>query len=407
LPQRLIDQYVEREIGKLTTPGSAEPSLLNEAELKKTFEHLAELMADSQEREVPIGQLEFCAEMALESGELDTRPGLRNRLSVLCGVAIASDSQSAEKRFMFQHELFYDQFLGYAILRAVQSGNPQTMQKFLAIAEWRSATVAHVVRYAETDLPGLLRSQMELHSSVPRQRARTFGLNLGSVWAELSRVTRRLEDAQISDAVFDALDLTDVECRRVAFRRCEFRELMLPPPGSVHAVTMAECQVETLHVRTAGRPLVHISGLDPNRITQVIEPQSLVEGVHNITEALGRLGAPLAQKTTESAEPSKFAREVDIYLSRIVSRADSIVVFESDLRSAEETSGWQHRPGVDVWKKFIRLLRDAELIDMTQISSAGPSKLKVRFVVSPALIRERDRTDERITGFWTAAEAEH
>ncbi|WBB83625.1 hypothetical protein O7542_19960 [Micromonospora sp. WMMC264] len=398
LPQRLIDQYINREIAKLTTPGSK--PLLTNMELERMFEYLAQLMADQREREVSVEELRFAASLAINSEDLEVRRGLTNRLSVLCGVAFAGNSRSTEKRFTFQHELFYDQFLANAILEMIRNDKHVEFHDVLASVEWRAATVTHVVRYSAETIPDLMITEMGQTRHVSPERQQTFRKNLGSLWAEVARVLRRLGSVRIHDVEFDVLDLSDVTCGQLTFAHCAINELILP---LTPCINFDDCDIETLRVRMLMR-LGNVTGLDPERITLLITPQSFCEGTADISRELVRLGVPL-QRVAESRPDSQFANHVDVFLSRVISRADSIVVYESDYRSAEEQSGWQHRHGLDVWRDFVRLLVNAGLADLVPITSAGPAKAKVRFKVPPTTIRAEGPDNDNVTAFWSQVRA--
>lgn len=65
LTDLIIEQYLTREAGKLMAPGDQGNALLSEAELRSTFQHLAEMMASDGERAMSDEELAFAVSMAM------------------------------------------------------------------------------------------------------------------------------------------------------------------------------------------------------------------------------------------------------------------------------------------------------------------------------------------------------
>ena len=398
LPDLIMEQYLAREASKLIMPGDQRRTLLSVIELRSTFESLAELMAEQGEREVPLEYLQLAVHYALGSTDLDSRRGLANRLSVLCGITVSGGS-SADRRFAFQHELFYDIFLADVILRDLTQEKFESVFSSLGRTQWRIATVSRIERLAPDQTKQLLELVRSRADDLPVERHTPFRSNIGSLWDVLSRRTGKLYGSEIVGAKFEKLDLTNIETDSTRFERCEFQTLLLPPTG-VRALQFNNCTVGTLWVNKAGA-LSRITGFDSTTVSQLIHQDAFLEKPSEIKACLRKLGLPLLPMEEEATD-NPFAEAVLFFLGKIQDRADSIFVKERGYKSADEYARWTHDHDYDdeAWVDFIRLLRDSGAATLVAQSASGSTILRVKFQSSIDELRNRDTSDEAVAQFW-------
>ncbi|GLW91103.1 NACHT domain-containing protein [Actinokineospora globicatena] len=399
LPDLLLNQYIARESPKLVD-GQHRP-LLDVTQLRATFERLAVAMAERGAREADLDDLEHAALAATGLHDITLIPGLRDRLSTLCALKVSS-SASADKRFSFQHELFYDIFLADAILRDLHADDFVHVLTMMATVQWRAATVSRVTREGGENVELLFTVEPhQLPDDLHTSQRRTFSANLGALLASHARSTGEVTETAVVQATFGALDLIGVAVDGVRFERCEFETLRLPSTG-VRGLEFIDCAIGTLFVETGGKPLKCVTAFENTAVAQLVRPTAFLEKTHAVRQALYELGAPVTR--VKAAEPdSEFADAVEFFLDNIRARVDTVVVYERTLTPAEENIRWQNEYGMDQWVAFIRILRDTECAKLVPFSAGGPPVLRVK-ILSIEKLRERvaQSSSSPIALFWQA-----
>ncbi|MBM7083361.1 NACHT domain-containing protein [Micromonospora humidisoli] len=398
LPERLLEQYLIREEAKLLGPAGARDALLSRDELRQMFENLADLMAEQHEREVTIEELRYATQIAINNDDLESRRGLTNRLSVLCGLAVSTNSDMKERRFAFQHELFYDEFLAGAILRQLTDGGVETVYQTLSKAQWRAATVASVVRTAQSEIRDLLRSAGGRSAQLSTDRVTAFRSNIGSLWAELARESGRLDNEIIEEAVFDTLDLRGVSCESTKLVRCHFGILSLPPAGPWR-LAIQDTTIDTLKVQGTGEVLASLSGINPEHVSQILTAETFAEAPRDVVAALHRLGVALPVQQEEQQD-SQLVEAVRFFLRKMEDRVDSIVITDATLQHNTDKERWSRIFGTGAWADFVRAMKQAEVVELESLQAGGPSKSRLRFLRPPALLLDSDNEDDRVREFW-------
>ncbi|MCO1578075.1 hypothetical protein M8C13_20180 [Crossiella sp. SN42] len=392
LADLIVEQYLTREAGKLLAPGDQGKALLSEAELRSTFQNLAEMMAAGGERAMSDEELAFAASMAISTGDLESRRGLEKRLPVLCGITVSEGG----KRFEFQHELFYDIFLADFMVKELSERRFAAVKGKMIKSQWRIATASRIVRLATTQARALLDQVCGGPTDLPAAQQEIFRVNLGTLWTELARRTGSLSGT-VAEAEFVVLDLTEITTVDVLFENCRFQCLKLPPKSS-WSLGLIGCEIDELWVTGTGIRLTDVSLFEEVRISQLLHQGTLLEKPGDIAAELRGLGAPLPA-VEQTAEITEFEEAVGYFLGKIRTRADSLFVYEHKFRSANENSGWTRQYSDSLWYDFIRALRDSGAAELVQHSAKGSSLLRVRFLLPVDRLIERD-DDEIIQRFW-------
>ncbi|SDE33148.1 NACHT domain-containing protein [Glycomyces harbinensis] len=393
LTERLLSKYVHREEGKLA-------ALLSSAELRRMFEYVAEFMASNEEREADISELEIAAESAIgeELSSTGRRRHLKQRLTVLCGLAATSDETSAS-RFRFQHELFFDQFLAGAASEYLKSGQIKLFHTMLTQAHWRSATIAALVGAVGPEPIAEAISGFRLSSAGAGQVV--AATNLGSLWSAVIRGTGRMPGLDIVGAVFaDELDLSQTRFTSARMTDCDLSSLSLPrsPGWRLH---LEGTKIRKL--RVTGSPS-DLSGLREMRHADLIElwlPKVLLVRKDEILEALHRYGSEIVDAEVQSLQaPSKDEQAARHFLANMSRRLEKSVILLRDHQPDDSRLKWMRDYGSDAWKKFVSDLLFMGLATEEQISASGEPKFRLRLVYTASAIMDNDGSQPDVSDFW-------
>ena len=148
-----------------------------------------------EQREVGVEDLEILAALVIDDDGLLTRPTLKERLTVLCGLAVDSgEASSSGRRFRFQHELFFDQFLAGAAARQLSGGQNGYFFEMLRRSQWRTATVMGVVTAVGAEMVADALAEYPADFGVSRRAEEDAAAhNLGSLWAAVIHATGRAQ----------------------------------------------------------------------------------------------------------------------------------------------------------------------------------------------------------------------
>lgn len=401
LTEYLVDQYIVREEHKF--PQQENKALVGREELKRIFEVAAEFMASSDERELELADLEVAAALALNE-DLGARPGLKQRVTALCGLAVSTASQNAP-RFRFQHELYFDQFLAGAAAYYLQSSETPAFHAMLQRSYWRSATVTRVVARAGIDsiidaLHSLDYGQMGFLRESERE---VLSANLGSLWVEVFRETGKIPKQTIEGASFpDLLDLSDVELASARFIGCDIGFLVLPKSGQWHI------SLTNTLVRKIRSPRVDLSGLEGVIHKELIElsvPGELFERRTEILDALRKRGAKIGDDESSELDEvldTNFKDAAHYYLINLQERAqNSIIVRARDYRPVEDDRiKWTKAYDSEAWRKFVKSLLDSGLATKKRFDAQGEAKTRIRLRYGASSILEKDASVPEIALFW-------
>lgn len=397
LAEYLLDQYVAREETKIR--GRDGESFLTQSELKRLFATLAELMDEQSEREADEELLKSAAELTI-GDQLIAREGLSERLPALCGLSVAGGADVL--RFRFQHELFFDQFLAAAATAYLRSDHDQAFVRMLVNSAWRSATISSIVSNVSLEpLTRVLAGGLRVLPDISDQQRAVLSANLGALWSEIVRVSRRMR-YEVRDATFsDALDLSNAEAGWLRLQNCDVAQLTFPGVTGWE-VDLRDTRVVRIDARRAPR-LDGLRGVQTNRVEQLLHANKLVERPALISSTLNDLGAQLDDRFTDSVDTvSEAVLAAEYFLSALESRAEYTILLDQKtlMPSDDPVPKWTKEYGRAGWSSFVNSMKDSGLASLEKFNSSGKAKLRFRLTRSARQILERDASFDDVRGFW-------
>jgi hypothetical protein len=412
LRELLLDQYLTRESGKLNQGRDNSPPLLSRDEMHQLFEMLAEEMASNEQREAGVEDLEILAALVTNDDGLVTRPTLKERLTVLCGLAAdpGEASNGSSRRFRFQHELFFDQFLAGAAARQLNDGQLGNFFDMLRASQWRAATVMGVVTEvaAETVADVLADYPADLNAALSAEQD-TAANNLGSLWAAVIEATG-MAHYKIRGAHFaEGLNLSSVNDVDLSLRDCELSSLTLPLSGR-WTIRLTNSTIVELTAMAPNLDLQGLTNVQHKFLMQMITAGKYLESQTDILAELIKAGAKVADplSTGEDSGQSIRVQAAERFLTRMENRGNNYVILRAgDLQPDDNDmrwNKWTREYGPAVWHSFTRGLLDTELATAERISAAGSPKERFKLNISIPILLGRDPApDERkaaVAAFW-------
>ncbi|MFJ9458763.1 NACHT domain-containing protein [Kitasatospora sp. NPDC101447] len=403
--ERLLDHYILREERKLTPTVGSTSGLLDRGELRRTFEYVAEIMAESHEREVDSDELEMAATIALDLAdvaELDDREGLRDRLQVLCGLA-AGATTNGPRRFRFQHELFFDYFLAGIVTRHLDKRHLAAFHRLLSRSEWRTATVNAVVEAVDAARivdalaafpPEATRQDEGFHDGV-------LATNLGSMWSAVIRATRTMPSVPILGATFAGqLDLTDIEANNAKLVDCHVEKLILPAAVDWR-IALDGTHVKRITTGVGRTDLTGLTGVMHKEVVEVyLRPDRYWSRRQEILEALLTCGAAVVDAPAPSSGTDSVLAEASRhYLRHLMEHAQSTLILKDDHQPEDHRLKWTQEYEGE-WKPFISALRESDLARLENFAAKGSKKVRLRLNVGAAIILDELSEDPKILSFW-------
>jgi hypothetical protein len=408
LTERLLEEYLKRETAKLSTGLESSTQLLDHNEMRQLFELLAEAMASNEEREAGVEELEFLAAVVTDDEDLATRPRLRDRLTVLCGLA-ADTSETGRRRFRFQHELFFDQFLAGAAARLLSRGKVDQFFTMLRASQWRAATVMGVVTQADAEN---VADVLANYPSDPKSPvgAETAATNLGSLWAAIIEVTHQARRA-ISDAHFtEVLDLSSLSDVDLSMKDCQLSSLTLPTGTTTWRVALTRSTVAELTAMAPNLDLRGLTGIQHRGLLRMITAKKYLDRPTEIADELVKAGAAVIDKpqASDASGQSIQAQAAEWFLTRMDSNGANFVVLRADnLQPDANDPGrthWTQDYGASAWSAFTHGLIDMGLASADPFPASGTPKKKFRLKapIHVLLYREpaQEATEAAVERFW-------
>ena len=397
LAEHLLDQYVAREEAKIVDIGGN--SIITRDELKAMFRYVAELMDENSEREADEDLLRDAASFAIGDA-LEQRSGLAERLTSLCGFT----AHDGDHRFRFQHEVFFDQFLGHAIVSHIAGGvGDGQFYKMLGRSPWRQATLDCVTATVNSEgLVRVLSSGLVKNLEMTDAARANMAANRGSLWLDVLHRTKDLGQDIVGVTFIDEVDLRDMGPGRLRLRDSTVESLILPmKPG--WQVDLAGTAVKKL--RSDASDLRGLTGIDTSSIAELTLPGQLTERRHEIRKSLVNHGAEVhdASKPGDD-EPSETQDAAQFFLRTVIDRGEYYWVVLKNHRIPEREPLRRRTEevyGKDAWVSFIKALLDADLATRGQLTGAGSPKYRIKLTKNASDILRRDE-DPRIEAFWDA-----
>lgn len=381
---QLISDYAQREQKKLRLGENQD--LVRSSELESLFTELAGWMLENNTREVPLEDLLFLAQYALNHGD---KAEVQKRMQAICGL------EGTVKRFRFAHEVFFDFFVGRFV--AQQARDPVALKKTLGNYKLTPSAARVLWRIAELS-PAVLEGLTNgWESPLPA--------NVGQLWTSLFGIQRRIDGAHIRRARFGEVDLREVQVGTLTFSGCQFARLTLPRrrPG---ALRFASCTLTELTVPADGQGLI----FDDCQISTLLSPACLVEDPYEIHQQLSRAGATTSGEFARPAAPGMtLAPLAAMFLQRLETRLSSALVLRTDFLPEDDKRQNWIRHHADAWKKVVDALLIHRLAFTEGLQAEGRAKLRLKFAISVSTILEARQGTPRsgpAGAFWDALDRE-
>ncbi len=401
LTERLLEQYLAREEAKIVREDGT--SVITRAELREMFAYVAELMDENSEREADDELLRTAAMFAI--GEpIEARSGLSERLPALCGLAV--DAGGLQRRFRFQHEVFFDEFLGIAVRSNIVDGvvTPHFHQ-MIGLSVWQSATVKRVVTdLPHADLARVLTGALGRGDGASRTERATAAANAGSLWEQLLARSHTLEHVVRHARFVNTLDLRDHGSGTLRLLGCDIERLILPA-GSDWRVELNGSTVRRIELTSSMKP-GQLCDLDVRPLLEVLTPSELLERTQDIAVYLAASGATLVGVQADGVvRESLGERAATHFLRRAVDRGEYSWILRKNHRVPDEDIHVKRATedvyGRDAWTAFVNALVACGLASEEPITGSGAAKVRVRLRVGATYILERNVGKPEVAEFWS------
>lgn len=388
--QVVVEQYLERESKKILDQNNS--PILSTPELQVLFSEFAEMMHLEGKRELDQSDLELCASAALGVNDIDKeRPGLRRRLTSLCGLS-AGEIVAGDSKFGFSHEVISDCFLSLALQRRCKAGIEKTYAfSFFAKGAINPAVIEWFVAANPDVASNALDELMPIESSSP-----IWKRNVGSLWtALLDQAGGMPPHLSASGLVFQTVNLSKGLGNQLGMRNASVDQLKISRGAAT--VDVMNTPIKYLEVdETATLKLLR--NVAPEMIQKIQAPDFYCDTTPHIRTVLEEAG--VIQRVA-SAATLDWLDTASNFIEALVSRPDApIVVFSDDFAPDGNRLGWALRLGLPKWTAFVNRLTQCKLASWETINSKGRPKSRLVFHVAPAEIARRNSSVAGVADFW-------
>ena len=389
--QIVVEQYLERESTKIKDQTNI--PILSKSELQNLFSEFAEMMHMEGKRELEQSDLEFCASVALDANDLDKeRPGLRRRLSSLCGLSVG-EIVVGDGRFGFSHEVIFDCFLSLGLQRRSGSGvDGSYLNTFFSKAAINPAVIEWFVIGNVNVAHDVLNVLQVAKSTSPIWRR-----NVGALWAALLDFGMGMAPSPSASG----LELQKIELNKGQgnnLMMCEAKIDQLKISRGAPKIDINQTAIKYL-VADETSTLKVLRNVSPELIQKIQLPGVYSDTTASVRDTLVNAGVIAAQPSAASLE---WLDTANYFIESLVSRPDApIVVTSDDLAPDSERLGWALRLGSQKWKHFLDRLTQCNLASWETIVAKKRPKSRLVFHVSPAEISRRNSKTAGVAEFWT------
>lgn len=388
--QVVVEQYLERESKKIVDQNNA--PILSKAELQMVFSEFAEMMHLGGKRELEQSDLELCASAALGVNDIEIdRPGLRRRLTSLCGLS-AGEIIAGDSKFGFSHEVVYDCFLSLHLQRRCKAGaSKDYLSSFFvkaaintAVIEWFVAESLEVARGALNDLLPCV------------NKSAIWKRNVGSLWAALNnQAAGSPPHASASGLIFQSVEISKGGGTQLSMREAKIEHLKLS--RGMPILDIKDATIDYLEVDNTST-LKKLRNVTPEMIQRIQSPDFYHDNTPLIRNALEDAGVI---ERIARADTLDWLDTANYFITKLISRPGvPIVVSSDDFEPDNERLGWTTRLGLPKWRDFVCRLTQSGLASLEVIVASGRSKSRLVFHVSPAEIARRNIGIKEVKEFW-------
>jgi hypothetical protein len=394
LLEHLITAYIEREAEKIVN-ANGDP-VLPVVGHRHLFELAVGEMWESESRQLSLDDLVAIAELVAEEFGLDADQAaqLKTKVTSYAGFRPRGGDHPSRARFAFEHEVYFDYFVGCAIRRFIADERLDELVSFLdrgVVPE----TVADFAMSGE-GAGSMDERLMRCSSGVAYENRRR---NLGGL--ALAYARRR---GPLCDVVLRGLSFIDVRSGRARFRRVSFDACQFLS-CDMQEVDFEDCEAasstfDAVTLSEASR--LGVRGLVPggNVRSVRVEPSGEIYAPAGIRMLLDRLGAPAEERPETEPEYSPRALAMIKLLERVArAYTRTNIIYEADTR-LHAVFGDPH------WHDLRRLLVEHDVIshEMREAQGANVPACRLRVNVDELLVGQqgKDAPVSATAGLWGA-----
>lgn len=405
LVQMMLDAYLDREMKKLHAGTFTD---VTQDQLSELLHECCSEMFVAGSTDLDQEQFLLCASVALGCDLVAQRTrqdeNLANRISGLCGISVDREGGgSADKRFSFDHRIYYESLLIDVIGERYLSSQPAEGSGAFDREVLSASVLGEVVHKWPQKVSGVV-GQVGARCRL----GTTLSRNIGALYSLMVRerqhlgIIRKLQGIEFADldlngVAIDSLDLVD---------------------SNIHVLTIDPETSGSLNV-IGGRigTLVLTGGADAHRrglFSANIRGRCQVEQVHveaelsgarrRIFELLDQYGWTCSPEMAEAVQEngtSEFEVFVEELLDKLIVRQERVFSIEESSRIPGDGAPYgTFEPMNPKWARLVQVLLDASLAEKKRMNASGPARSRVTLRVPAARIAERDSVDPAISAFW-------
>jgi hypothetical protein len=394
LLEHLIDAYIEREASKIVD-AHGEPVLDADGH-RYLFELAVGEMWENGVRQLSENDLRTIALLVAEGFDLDAGQAvqLETKVTSYAGFRPRRGTHSSQSSFAFEHEVYFEHFLGFALGRLIHESRLDELVRFLdrgVIPEAVAAASIHRLADGQPLDPSLLRCPSGVNFENRRR-------NLGSLALAYAREAQPIADTTIHGLSFWDVSSGLARLERVHLEGCRFADVDLRG-AHFDGCDATSCEFEGVALDET--TLLGIAGLLPGVNIRHIhyEPTGHVYAPAAIAIVLERLGAPLPEERDAEPPYSPHAQELIVLLERVARTYQrTTILYEKDDRRFQAILGSPH------WSELRALLIKHRVISAEEREAKGANVTAYRLRANPDELLTGNLADghSSTTGLWQA-----
>lgn len=388
----LVGSYVRRESSKIVDRDGR--PLLDTDGHRKIFEFIAEEMWSWEKRDFSADDLRTAAELIADEVKLagDSAKQLITKITSYAGFSVSQHGQ--DRRFQFEHEVYFDHFLSQALHRRLTSADK--LGSFLDGGLLPEEVVSAVVDSGNAQQ--WLNLLDDVQRNMPQQESRRR--NIGTLAVVCFRSVREIANCSIRLCNFVNTSFGDAKFESVMFEDCQFIGVRLD------RATFKNCRVENCtasRLAVACNSHLGITGLIPGQNLYSLVDVGKSEEVHSPSDMrrlLHRSGVPGMEEEASEVAYSANAQKHIALLQRIVSK------YQKTNRLCLEDN--LVRPIVQdrTWSSLRELLVNHQIVSEETPQASGTKKTFLRRCVDLSALMQMEQQsslpDGPLGDFWRA-----
>lgn len=371
LLEHLINAYIEREARKIVN-ANGDPVLPPEGH-RHLFELAVMEMWENEVRLLSEDDLHTISELVAEKFGLDADQAsqLKAKVSSYAGFRPRGARDEARANFGFEHEVYFDYFLGSALEALLREGRLGEFVRSLDRGVIPQSVVSDAIRGLEDQ--SFHQTLLRCSSGLSFENRRR---NLGAFVFAYARETEPLRGVTLHGLSFFDVASGTATFQEVVFEDCQFVS------ADLQEVVFEDCEAGTSSfdgVRLNDRSRMGVKGLIPGVNIRSVshEPSGDVYAPASIETLLERLGAPTDETKPEPPKYSKKSQALIKLLERAArayKRAN--ILYEGDQR-LHSLFGSEH------WPELRQILLKHHVVTEEVRESQGANTPAYRLGVNP------------------------